>query len=42
MKEGISMISVEEVRTFALSLPGSEEIEHWGKPSFRIRNKILR
>jgi hypothetical protein len=41
MKEGISMMSVEEVRAFALSLPESEEIEHWGKPSFRIRNKIF-
>jgi hypothetical protein len=41
VKEGISMMSVEEVRTFALSLPESMEIEHWGKPSFRIRNKVF-
>jgi hypothetical protein len=35
------MMSVEEVRSYAMSLPESEEIEHWGKPSFRIRNKIF-
>jgi hypothetical protein len=35
------MMSVEEVRTFAMSLPESEEIEHWGKPSFRVKNKIF-
>lgn len=35
------MIAAEEVRKFALSLPESEEIEHWGKPSFRIKNKIF-
>jgi hypothetical protein len=34
------MISVDDVRAFALSLPESEETGHWGKPSFRIRNKI--
>ncbi len=35
------MMSVEEVRTLALSFPEAEELEHWGKPSFRIRNKIF-
>jgi hypothetical protein len=34
------MMSVEDVRTIALSMPEAEEMEHWGKPSFRIRNKI--
>jgi hypothetical protein len=34
------MMSVEDVRLLALSMPESEEMEHLGKPSFRIRNKI--
>jgi hypothetical protein len=35
------MISIDKVRKYALSLPESEEVEHWGKPSFRINNKII-
>lgn len=35
------MITVDQVRSYALSLPESKEIEHWGKPSFRINNKIF-
>jgi hypothetical protein len=35
------MILVSEVRQIALSLPGTEEATHWGKPSFRINNKIF-
>jgi hypothetical protein len=35
------MVVVEEVRTLSLSLPGVKEHDHWGKPSFRIRNKIF-
>jgi hypothetical protein len=35
------MMSVEDVRLIALSMPESEEMEHWGKASFRIRNKIF-
>lgn len=35
------MITVDEVRSYALSLPESKEIEHWGKPSFRINKKIF-
>jgi hypothetical protein len=34
------MITVETVREMALSFPGTEEKEHWGKPSFRVKNKI--
>ncbi|MFK7694262.1 MmcQ/YjbR family DNA-binding protein [Paenibacillus sp. HJGM_3] len=34
------MITVEEVRALALALPGTEEQEHWDKPSFRVNNKI--
>jgi hypothetical protein len=37
----IDMMKLEEVRTFALSLPGVEEKEHWGKPSFRFKDKIF-
>lgn len=32
---------VNEVREIALSLPGTEEVAHLGKPSFRINNKIF-
>jgi hypothetical protein len=35
------MVTVEEVRHFCLTLPEAEELDHWGKPSFRIRNKIF-
>ncbi|WP_438447685.1 MmcQ/YjbR family DNA-binding protein [Gorillibacterium sp. sgz5001074] len=35
------MISVTEVREVALSLPGAVEVEHMGKPSFRMNNKIF-
>jgi hypothetical protein len=35
------MMSTDEVRKFALSLPEAKEVEHWGKPSFRINNKIF-
>jgi len=35
------MILPEDVRTLALSLPESEEHDHWGKPSFRTRKRIF-
>lgn len=35
------MVTIDEVRKLALSLPEAEEVEHWGKPSFRVRNKIF-
>lgn len=35
------MVTADQVRTFALSLPQAEEHDHWGKPSFRVRNKIF-
>ncbi|MEK3735218.1 MULTISPECIES: MmcQ/YjbR family DNA-binding protein [Paenibacillus] len=35
------MMQIEEIREIALSLPGTVEVEHWGKPSFRINNKIF-
>lgn len=35
------MMTVEEVRAFAMSLPQAEETLHWGKASFRIKNKIF-
>ncbi|WP_199621433.1 MmcQ/YjbR family DNA-binding protein [Paenibacillus alkalitolerans] len=34
-------MTIDEVREFALSLPESMEVEHWGKPSFRLNNKIF-
>lgn len=33
-------ITIDEVRSFALSLPETKEVDHWGKPSFRVRGKI--
>ncbi len=29
------MVELETVRAFALSLPGTEEYDHFGKPAFR-------
>lgn len=31
----------DEVKSIALSLPDAELREHWGKPSFRVRDKIF-
>lgn len=33
--------SLDEVRTFALSLPQVVEQGHWGRPSFRVKGKIF-
>jgi hypothetical protein len=30
-------VDAEQVREFALSLPGAEEYDHGGRPSFRVR-----
>jgi hypothetical protein len=35
------MVTTDEVRSLALSLPEAEEHDHWGKLSFRIQNKIF-
>lgn len=35
------MISIETAREIALSLPGAEEHEHWGRPAFSVRKKIF-
>ncbi|MCO6004272.1 MmcQ/YjbR family DNA-binding protein [Actinoallomurus purpureus] len=35
------MSSAEELRGFALALPEAEERETWGRPTFRVRDKIF-
>lgn len=35
------MISINEVRTFCLSLPEAEEQPHFEKASFRVKKKIF-
>ena len=35
------MISISEIRNFIMKLPESLEVDHWGKPSFRLNNKIF-
>ena len=35
------MISADEVRAVALSLPGAEERSHFDTPDFRVRGKIF-
>ena len=35
------MMEPDDVRTFALSLPDAVEIETWGHPTFRVREKIF-
>ncbi|HTU88011.1 MAG TPA: MmcQ/YjbR family DNA-binding protein [Solirubrobacteraceae bacterium] len=35
------MVSIEEARQFALSLPEAVEQDHHGRPSFRVRGRIF-
>jgi hypothetical protein len=35
------MVSFSEYQFWALSLPGAEELPHFEKPSFRVKNKIF-
>lgn len=35
------MISVQDLKSFLLALPESKEVAHWGKPSYRVNNKIF-
>jgi hypothetical protein len=35
------MVSIQTFRTMALALPGAEEKDHFGMPSFRVKNKIF-
>ncbi|MGA7732010.1 MAG: MmcQ/YjbR family DNA-binding protein [Chloroflexia bacterium] len=35
------MITADEIRQLALSLPGVEERETWGEATFRVRDKIF-
>jgi hypothetical protein len=35
------MMSADEVRRIALSLPSAEERETWGEATFRVRDKIF-
>ena len=35
------MSTSEDVRRFALALPGVEEVDHWGVPAFRTKRRIF-
>jgi len=35
------MVTPKDVRKIALSLPDTEEREHWQRPSFRVKSKIF-
>ncbi|HKB17820.1 MAG TPA: MmcQ/YjbR family DNA-binding protein [Candidatus Dormibacteraeota bacterium] len=35
------MTKLREAREFALALPGAEEADHWGNPSFRVGGRIF-
>ncbi|GAA0335207.1 MmcQ/YjbR family DNA-binding protein [Actinoallomurus spadix] len=35
------MASAEELREIALALPEAEERETWGRPTFRVRDRIF-
>ena len=37
----MQMVDIEIVREIAMSLPGTEEHDHFGMPSFRVNNKIF-
>lgn len=40
-KERINLININELQKYLLALPDSEEGDHWGKRSYRIKNKIF-
>jgi hypothetical protein len=35
------MSTCDDVRRFALALPGVEEVDHWGVPAFRTKRRIF-
>ena len=35
------MVTAAELRELALGLPGAQERETWGHPTFRVRDKIF-
>lgn len=35
------MSTCDDVRRFALALEGVEEVDHWGRPAFRTRERIF-
>ena len=35
------MTTAERVRTIACALPEVKEMDHWGRPSFRVRKKVF-
>ncbi|WP_271754997.1 MmcQ/YjbR family DNA-binding protein [Cohnella sp. JJ-181] len=35
------MFPIHDIRSFILTLPETKEIDHFGKPSFRVNNKIF-
>jgi len=35
------MVDIESVRKLALSFPETDEHDHWGRPSFRVKKKIF-
>ncbi|HVP84298.1 MAG TPA: MmcQ/YjbR family DNA-binding protein [Rhizomicrobium sp.] len=35
------MVATASIRKFALSLPGVEEVDHFGRPSFRTKKRIF-
>jgi hypothetical protein len=35
------MVDIETARQMAMSLPGTEEKDHFGMPSFRVNNRIF-
>jgi hypothetical protein len=35
------MVNIDTVRAFALSMPGTEEYDHFGKPAFRANKRTF-
>jgi hypothetical protein len=35
------MVDIETARQLAMALPGTVEMDHFGMPSFRVKNKIF-
>jgi hypothetical protein len=37
----VSIVPLDRLRRLCLALPGAHEVEAWGEPTFRVRNKLF-
>jgi hypothetical protein len=41
MSAATSLAALDRVRALCLALPDAHEVEAWGEPTFRVRNKLF-